>query len=343
MWNVRQAPFLTVAQEIRTSAFAHVFLASLGLALAAYGQQERALTVAAGSESNASTSDTNRSPVTISINSNLVVVPVTVTDGKGRLVNGLQKEQFTLYEDKVQQPITQFASEDAPVSIGFVIDTSGSMRPRLQKAREAVAALLDNANSRDDFFVVQFNDRAQLLFHPTTQTDEIRKHVAMMEASGGTALLDGVAVALHELKNAQHIRKAIVLISDGEDNASHYFAREIKEAARQADVLIYAIGLGDSSVYSQNFPPRGPTGAALLNDIAKQTGGCLFEVGKIEQLPAVGAKISTWLRSQYVLAYTPSNADGRAGYHNIQVKITRPKGFPRLHAFWRLGYYTPSL
>ena len=334
-----------MAQEIRASAFArHVFLAGLGLALAAYGQQERALTVAAGSESNASTSDINRSPVTISINSNLVVVPVTVTDGKGRLVNGLQKEQFTLYEDKVQQPITQFASEDAPVSIGFVIDTSDSMRPRLQKAREAlVAALLDNANSQDDFFVVQFNDRAQLLFDPTTQTDEIRKYVAMMEASGGTALLDGVAVALHELKNAQHIRKAIVLISDGEDNASHYFAREIKEAARQADVLIYAIGLGDSTVYSQNFPPRRLTGAALLNDIAKQTGGRLFEVGKIEQLPAVGAKISTWLRSQYVLAYTPSNADGRVGYHNIQVKITRPKGFPRLHAFWRLGYYTPSL
>lgn len=344
MWNLRwQACFLTMPREIRASALAYVLLASLGLALAAYGQQERALTVAAASESNGSSSDINLSPLKISVNSNLVVVPVTVTDGKGHLVNGLQKEHFTLYEDKVQQPITHFASEDAPVSIGFVVDTSDSMRPRLQKAREAVAALLNNANSQDEFFLVQFNDSAQLLLDPTTETDKIRKHVARMEASGGTALLDGVAVGLQVMRHARHIRKAIILISDGEDNASHYFVQEIRKAVRQENVLIYAIGLGDSSVDSQEFPPRRLTGAALLNDIAEQTGGCLFRVRKIAQLPAVAAKISTWLRSQYVLAYTPSNAGEKAGYRRISVKITKPKGFPRLHAFWRLGYYAPSL
>jgi Ca-activated chloride channel homolog len=274
------------------------------------------------------------------VNPDLVVIPVTVTDGQGRVVDGLQKEHFALYEDKVEQEITHFASEDAPVSIGFVFDTSDSMSPKLHKAREAAAALLNNANPEDEYFLVRFSDRPQLLASITTQTEKIRKEVAIMQTGGTTALLDGVTAALNEMKNAHHTRKAIILISDGEDNASHCSVRDLKEALRKADVLVYAIGIADSSSYSQSWPPQSPTGSALLNEIAKQTGGRLFEVNRLKQLPDIASKISTWLRNQYVLAYTPGKKN--SGYHHIQVKITKPNGFPRLHAFWRLGYYTPA-
>ncbi len=340
MWNVRwPAWVVTVAHATRGRGLACVFLASLGLA--SYGQQENALILSGGAESNTSARDKSSTPIKIRVDSNLVVVPVTVTDGKGRIVNGLQKEHFALYEDKVEQPISHFTSEDAAVSIGLVFDASGSMAPRLHKAREAVATLLNNTNREDELFLVQFNNTAQLLVDFTTQTEEIRRHVESMQAGGGTALLDGVNLALQQMTNAHHIRKAIIIVSDGEDNASHYFVREIQAAVRRADVLIYAIGLGDSSVHSQDFRTQRPTGAALLNEIATETGGCLFQVGKLAQLPSIASKISTWLRSQYVLAYVPSN-DGKAGYRHIQVKITKPKGFPSLHAFWRLGYYPPA-
>jgi VWFA-related protein len=276
------------------------------------------------------------------VNSDLVVIPVTVTDGQGRVVDGLQKEHFTVYEDKVQQHITHFASEDAPVSIGLVFDTSDSMGAKMPKAREAVAALLNNANPDDEYSIVQFSDHAQLRARTTAHAEEIRKQVAMMQIGGTTALLDAVTVALNEMKNAHHTRKAIIIISDGEDNASHCTVRELKETVRKSDVLVYAIGLTDSSSYSQSWPAQNQTGSALLNEIAKQSGGRLFEVSRLKQLPDIASKISTWLRNQYVLGYAPGNTKRVGGYHHIQVKVTRPNGFPGLHAFWRLGYYAPA-
>jgi Ca-activated chloride channel family protein len=279
---------------------------------------------------------------TIRVDSDLVVVPVTVTDGSGRSVSGLQRENFELYDDKVKQEITQFASEDNPVSIGFVFDTSGSMRPRIQKAREAVAALLQNANPKDEFFLVQFSSSAQLLSGLTTRTEEIWRQVSGMETGGTTALLDAVQVALTEMKNAQYTRKAIVIISDGEDNASRCSLHELKAAVRESDVLIYSIGIGGSDAYMPGWWPQSPTGSALLNEIAKETGGRLFEIHRLRELSGVASKIGEWLRHQYVLAFKPSNADKKGGYRHIQVKIIKPDGFPRLHAVWRLGYYAPA-
>jgi Ca-activated chloride channel family protein len=211
------------------------------------------------------------------------------------------------------------------------------MSPKLQKARESVAALLNSSNSEDEFFLVQFNDRAQLLVSTTKQTDEIRKQVAMMQISGSTALLDAVMVALKEMRNARYSRKAIIIISDGEDNASHYSVRDVKDAVRAEDVLIYAIGIGDSGASSP-----GLTGSALLNDVTKDTGGRLFEVTRLKQLPEIASKISAWLRKQYVLAYSPNKTESNSRYRHIQVRIAKPTGFPRLHAFWRLGYYAPA-
>ena len=293
--------------------------------------------IGAVSEPDTAASDLTPSVAKIRLNSDLVVVPVTVIDGQGRAVNGLLKESFTLYEDNVEQLITQFSSEDSPVSIGIVFDTSDSMSPKLQKARESVAALLDSSNSEDEFFLVQFNDRAQLLVSPTKQTDEIRKQVEMLRASGSTALLDAVMVALNEMRTARYSRKAIIIISDGEDNASHCSVRDVKDAVRAEDVLVYSIGIGDSGASSP-----GLTGSALLSDLTKDTGGRLFEVRRLKQLPEISSRISAWLRKQYVLAYSPNKTESNARYRHIQVRIAKPTGFPRLHAFWRLGYYAPA-
>ncbi len=282
------------------------------------------------------------SSATIRVHSDLVQIPVTVLDGSGRVVPGLEKEHFTLFEDKIQQVITHFAAEDAPASIGLVFDTSDSMGPRMNRAHEAVQALLKSANPADEFFLVQFSSHATLAAGMTNHSEEIARHVAMMQVGGSTALLDAVALAMDEMKNAQYLRKAIVIISDGDDNSSRCSVSELKKIVREGDVLIYAIGITDDFDYSLNRPGYKLTGPALLNEIATQTGGRLFEVRKLKQLPDIAAKISGWLRNQYVLGYASENRQRDGQYRRVQVKLTRPKGFPRLHAFWRLGYYAPA-
>ena len=313
-----------------------VLLSCLGLAVCEQPKNTAETTIRPEPSASARGSADRTSPK-IRVNTDLVVIPVTVTDGKGRVVNGLQKEHFTLYEDKVEQAITHFAAEDAPVAIGLVFDTSDSMAPKLSKAREAVAALLRNANPEDEFFLVQFNHHPQLVVSMTKNSEEIQNRVVLVQTGGSTALLDAVTLALKEMRNAHYTRKAIIVISDGEDNASHCSPLELHEAVRKADVLIYAIGIIDSysSASSQT------RGSALLNEISRQTGGCLFEVSTLKQLPNIAGKIGAWLRNQYVLGYTPNNLENAGEYHRVQIKLTKPKGFPRLHAFWRLGYYAP--
>jgi Ca-activated chloride channel family protein len=256
-------------------------------------------------------------------------------------VPGLEKEHFTLFEDKVQQVITHFAAEDAPTSIGIVFDTSDSMKFRMNKAHEAVDALLKNSNPADEFFLVQFSSHAALVAG-MTNSEEIAQRAAAMRVGGSTALLDAVALAMEEMKNARHLRKAIVIISDGDDNSSRCSVSEIKKIVREGDVLIYAIGITDDVDYSMYLQRDKLTGPALLNEIATQTGGRMFEVRKLKQLPDITAKISGWLRNQYVLGYAPDNPQRNGEYRRVEVKVTKPKGFPRLHAFWRLGYYAPT-
>src|SRR5260370_4314233 len=282
------------------------------------------------------------SSTTILVHSDLVQIPVTVTDSNGRVVSGLEKEHFTLFEDKVQQVITHFAAEDAPASIGLVFDTSDSMGPRMNRAHEAVDALLKSANPADEFFLVQFSSHPVVAAGMTSHREEIAQRVAMMQVGGSTALLDAVALAMDEMRNARYLRKAIVIISDGDDNSSRCSVNELKKAVRERDVLIYAIGIIDDVDYSLNRSTYKLTGPALLNEIATQTGGRRFEVRKLKQLPAIAAKISGWLRNQYVLGYASENTQRNGEYRRVQVKLTKPNGFPRLHAFWRLGYYAPT-
>src|SRR5258708_12806192 len=179
----------------------------------------------------------------IRVDTTVVLINVTVTDPLNRFVTGLEKENFRLFEDKVEQKVTHFASEDAPLSIGLVFDTSGSMGNKLTKSREAVAHFFKTANPEDEFFLVQFNDRPELVEDFTTNLENIQNRLTFTQSKGRTALLDAVYMALHKMKKAHNPRKALLIISDGGDNSSRYTESEIKNLVPQAPVQISAIGI----------------------------------------------------------------------------------------------------
>jgi len=277
----------------------------------------------------------------IRIDTTLVQINVTVTDPLNRFVTGLEKEHFRLFEDKTEQVITDFSSEDAPLSIGLVFDTSGSMGSKLQKSRQAAAQFFKTANPEDEFFLVEFNDRPTLVQGFTTDTEDLQNRLTFTQSKGRTALLDGVYLSMNQMKKARNPRKAILIISDGGDNSSRYTESEIKNAVREADVQIYAIGIFEP-MSSRGRTPEEMTGPGLLNEIAEQTGGRSFQVENLNELPDIAAKIGIELRNQYVLYYTPKNLTRDGKYRHLNVKLAQPRGLPPLKAFYRLGYYAPS-
>jgi VWFA-related protein len=282
-----------------------------------------------------------RSNAVIQVHSDLVLIPVTVTDPSGRTVSGLEKQNFKLFEDSTPQDIVHFGAEDAPASIGIVFDASGSMRSKMVKAREAVYTLLNHANPDDEFFFVRFSTEARLAVPLTHDTEEIRRQIDMLHTNGTTALLDAVHLAIGELAHAHNSRKAIVIVSDGEDNASFWTVPELKRAVREQEIVIYAIGLPEGPGEGSDCIPGHRCGSALLKDISTQTGGHLFVIHHIEELPQVAATIGEWLRHQYVLGYVPSRSDKDGTYRKVEVKLDRPKGYPKMSAIWRQGYYAP--
>jgi Ca-activated chloride channel family protein len=299
------------------------------------GQDDRSL-------SRDSSSGSEASAARFSVHSDLVLVPVTVTTRNGRVVPGLAKEDFTLLQDNVPQVITHFTSEDAPATIGLVFDCSDSMAgSRLSRAREAAFALLSHAGPEDEFFLIRFSDHAELTMQSTRQTGEVRRAVEKLRVGGFTAVVDAVKMALLEMNKANHRRKAIVLFSDGEDNHSRTTTAEFKQLATESDTTIYTLFISDAWG-GTSLAPGASAGAGLLNDIARQTGGHMFTVSEVKQLPKIAAKIGSWIRSQYVLGYVPPDEERSGRYHHIQVKIAKPAGLPKLHSSWRLGYYAPT-
>jgi VWFA-related protein len=276
----------------------------------------------------------------IRVDSTLVLIPVTVTDPLNRFVTGLEKENFRLFEDKLEQEVLQFSAEDVPLSIGIVFDASGSMGNKLQKSREAVSQFVRTANPEDEFFLVQFNDRTEMLQTFTRELGDIQGKLAFTQSKGRTALLDGVYLSLHEMKKARNPRKALLVISDGGDNNSRYTETEIKNLVREADVQIYGIGIYEP------MGQRGRTaeelaGPGLLTEIAEQTGGRQYAVDNLNELPDVAGKIGIELRNQYILGYSPANQERNGKYRKVQVKLVQPRGLPPLRASWRMGYYAP--
>jgi Ca-activated chloride channel homolog len=275
------------------------------------------------------------------IDTTVVQIPVTVTDPLNRFVTGLEREHFRIFEDKIEQKVTYFSSEDAPTSIGIVFDTSGSMGSKLQKSRQAVAQLMKTANPEDEFFLVQFNERPEVVAGFTRESEEIQNRLTFVQSKGRTALLDSVYLAISQMRKAHNPRKALVIISDGGDNSSRYTESEIKNLVREADVQIYAIGIFEPAS-ARGRTAEEQAGPSLLSDISEQTGGRHFPVENLNELPDIAAKIGIELHNQYVLGYEPSNRDKDGKYRHVQVKLVQPRGLPPLRAFWRLGYYAPT-
>jgi VWFA-related protein len=277
----------------------------------------------------------------IRVDTNVVLIPVTVTDPLNRFVTGLDQEVFRVFEDKVEQKVVSFGSEDAPLSVGIVFDTSGSMGSKLEKSRQAVAEFFKTANPEDEAFLVEFNDRPELVTPITHSLEEIQNRLTFTQSKGRTALLDGIYLALHTMKKAHNPRKALIVISDGGDNSSRYTESEIKNLVKEADVQIYSIGIYEP-MSSRGRTPEELAGPGLLTDISEPTGGRHFVVENLADLPDVAAKIGVELRNQYVLGYSPSNQARDGKYRKVNVKLVQPRGLPQLHAFWRTGYYAPT-
>jgi Ca-activated chloride channel family protein len=275
------------------------------------------------------------------IDTTLVQIPVAVTEPMGRYVTGLDKENFKLLENNIEQEILAFSSEDAPMSVGVVFDTSGSMGPKLRKSQEAVRQFMKTANPEDEFFLVQFNDQAELTVPFTPETEDIQNRLTFVESKGRTALLDAVYLAMHEMKKARNPRRAILIISDGGDNSSRYTESEVKNAVRESDVQIYAIGIYEM-MGARGRTPEEANGPGLLHDLAEQTGGRDFNVENLAELPDVAAKIGLELRHLYMLGFSPKNKDRDGKFRRIQVKLTKTAGLPRLTAKFKVGYYAPA-
>jgi len=276
------------------------------------------------------------------IDTTLVLVPVSVTiAATGKLLTGLEKENFELTEDKAGQEIVSFGSEDVPLSIGVVFDTSGSMGAKLERSRQAVAQFMRTANPEDEFFLVQFNDRPELTVPFTSHPEDVQSHLTWVQSKGRTALLDGVAMAMNEMKKGKNGRKALLIISDGGDNSSRFTESEVRNWVREGDVQIYAIGIFEP-MGSRGRTPEEMSGPGLLSDLAEQTGGRNFSVENLADLPDVAAKIGLELRNQYILGYNPKNAARDGKYRKVEVKLVKVKDLPPLRARYRPGYVAPS-
>ena len=281
-----------------------------------------------------------RPPTNLRVDSRLVLVPVSVCDPQNRPVTGLEKEHFRIFDDKVEQTITHFAMEDEPVAVGLVFDISGSMGDKLRLSRMAASQFFETANTEDEFFLVEFNDQPRIVVPLTRDFEEIQNQLTFSQSKGRTALLDAIFLALHELKRSPKKRKALLIISDGGDNASRYTETEIRNSVRESDVLIYAMGVYEAPG-ARSRSPEEAAGPGLLSELSEQTGGRHYPVSAME-MPDIAAKIGIELRNRYVLGFSPTDQQRDGRYHHVQVKLVPPHGLPTLKAYWRLGYYAPS-
>ncbi len=266
---------------------------------------------------------------------NLVLVPVSVTDPNQRLVTGLGQENFQVFEGKKAQEIRHFSSEDTPVSVGIVLDSSGSMKDKMDRVREAVQQFCETANPQDEFFMIAFADEPRLVSDFTSVPEEIEKELLFVQPRGRTALLDAIYMALGKMHQAKYGKKALLVISDGGDNHSRYGEREVKAAVKESDVMIYAVGTFDRFVPTE----EERLGPALLSSITEPTGGRAFTLQSPNDLPAVAHRIGTELRTQYVIGYRPQDAPHDGKWHKISVKLRLPRKLAVLRAHSKTGYY----
>jgi Ca-activated chloride channel homolog len=276
------------------------------------------------------------------IDVDLALVNVTVTDPHDRQVTDLEPDNFRIFENNVEQEIRYFSSEDVPISIGIIFDLSGSMVHKIGKSQEAALQFVKAANPQDEFFLVSFNERAELMSTFANSVEDLQSRLVSSSAKGRTALLDGIYLGLSEMKTARNAKRALLIISDGGDNHSRYSENDIKRLVREADTQLYSVGIFDSLDYRSQTPEE-LNGPSLLSEVAELTGGRAFDVENVNELPDIVTKIGAELRNQYILGYHPSNKSHDARWRKIKIKLRRPKGFPSLSAHAKTGYYAPSL
>ena len=277
----------------------------------------------------------------IKVDVDLTLVNVTVTDPLDRLVTGLEKENFRVFEDKNEQEILTVSSEDVPISIGLVFDMSGSMSDKVEKAREAAVQFMRTANPLDEFFLVTFNDRAELTSGFTNRIEELQNRMMFTTSRGRTALLDAIYLGLTQMRGARNSKRALLVISDGGDNHSRYNENDIKSYLKEADCQLYAIGIYDP-IGVRSRTSEELNGPSLLTEMTEMTGGHAFPVDNIDELPDIAAKIGMELRNQYVLGYKSASRVRDGMWRKITVKLHTPKGLPPLRVYARTGYYAPS-
>jgi Ca-activated chloride channel homolog len=268
---------------------------------------------------------------------NLVLVPVTVTDPLNRLVTGLEKQDFFVYENNALQTLKTFSAEDAPVSIGIIFDLSGSMTDKINRARNSILEFMRTANPQDEFFVIGFNDRPELIMDFTNNIDNIETRLLTVKPGHRTALLDAIYFGLNKMKQGKNERKALLVVSDGGDNRSRYTESEVRAVVRESDVQIYSIG-----IFDQYAPTREEQlGPILLHDVSEETGGQLFRVDDLGDMADIATKISAELRNQYVLGFRSDDAKRDGKWRKLKVKLVPPEGLPQLTVHARTGYYAP--
>ena len=275
----------------------------------------------------------------LKIDVDLVLVNATVTDPNNRFVTGLEKEHFQLFEDKIEQKISHFSNEDLPTSIGLLFDVSSSMSDKIGRAKDAAIAFLKTSNPDDEFYLITFADRPTVDEEFTSDVSQIQNRLVYKPAKGSTTLYDAVYLGLEKMKQGHNPKKAILLITDGEDTRSRYSLVNVRNAVKESDVQIYAIGIVNS--YYSDFA-QGRTGRAVLEEMTEITGGKAYFPNSVYELEDICTKIAIELKNQYILGYSSTNPSKDGRWRKIKVKLNAPKGLPALSVRSKTGYYAPS-
>ena len=275
----------------------------------------------------------------LKIDVDLVLVSATVTDHSRRFVTGLEKQHFRIFEDKIEQEIRHFSNEDVPTSIGLLFDVSSSMGDKIARARDAAVAFLKTSNPADEYLLIAFADRPSVEEDFTSDISEIQNRLVHKRAKGSPTLYDAIYLALEKMKQANHSKKAILLITDGEDTRSRYSLINVRNAVKEADVQIFAIGIVNS--YYSDLA-RGRSGRGILEQITEITGGRAYFPNSVYELEDICTKIAIELKNQYMLGYSSTNRAKDGRWRKIKVKMNTPRGLHSLSVRTKTGYYGPQ-
>jgi Ca-activated chloride channel family protein len=279
------------------------------------------------------------SDYTLKVDVDLRLLHVSVFDEKDHLIKGLKKEDFAVYEDKVQQEISLFREEDIPVSLGLVIDNSGSMRTKRERVNKAAQTFVKTCNPQDEIFLINFNDQVYIDQDFTKNLDDLTDALDTLDSRGGTAVHDAIYLSLEHIREGKEDKKAILLISDGEDRDSRYKFDTVLEFARESHAGIFVIGLFDKEGERSRAQKKA---AKNLKDLAEETGGKYFFPESVDEVEALCRQVAHEIRNQYTLGYKPTNARRDGTWRAVSVKMNTNKNAKKLVARAKRGYYAPA-